>query len=255
LLSVGKYCNIGLNQIIQAMKKLTFSFILLLLFCFSSFGQNAVSLQDIYGENIQGREIGDLTCPPGSIYSQLPDGINGWTGNFGYIFYDNVLSVTGSAATSVTFFLIESIEYEPLYMDIIIKGDNAGVPGNIKYAFYNVPVNKVATGETSFGFPVFTYTYTFPSPINIVVGDWVGYYAYPITGGGFADAHHYWMTSSDGDGESYFDETSLVLYLNDFSFCLGYESGPADIPLSGWAIAIGIALIVASTIIRYRRIA
>jgi hypothetical protein len=235
------------------MRKISFLSVILASLCFSAFAQNATSITDVTGGQNQVRELQDLTCPEGSAYSQLPDGINGWTGNFGYVFYDNILSLSNSNISSVTFFLIESVEYIPLYMDIIVKEDNGGVPGNIKYSYSNVPVTVVPTGEFSFDYPVVTATYIFPSPIHLVSGDWIGYYAFPITGAGEAPAHHYWMTSSDGDEISYFDEETLLQYGNDFSFCLGSESNSQEIPLSGWAIFIGIVLILTFTVIRLRK--
>lgn len=211
-----------------------------------SFSQSVQSIQQLYGEQ-QGREVTDLVCPDGSVYSQTPDGLNGVATTDGVMMFDQVLTDPMSPVASVTWWMLEANVYNPLTVDIIFRSDNAGLPGSIFQAFYSVAVPGINTGQTSFGFPVLEYTYTFPSPIVISAGDWVGIADYPDDLGVF---HHYWATSSDGDNSSILYPDMVDLYGTDLAFCLG---GAEPVPLSNWALGLGIFLILAATLFRLRR--
>lgn len=228
------------------MKKILLSAVCGLLFIGSSTAQNVQSVLEATGGN-QSRAITDLVCPEGSVYSQTPDGANGVATTNGTVMFDQVLTPPTASVSSITWWMLEATTYNPLTVDIIFRSDNAGLPGTIFQAYYSVAVPGINTGETSFGFPVIEYTYTFPSPITVSAADWVGIADYPDDLGVF---HHYWASSSDGNN-------TAILYpdLNDpfgvdLAFCLG---GGAPTPLSNWALGIGIFLILTATMIRLRR--
>jgi hypothetical protein len=188
------------------------------------------------------------SCPVESIYSQVPDGLNGWWSINGAVIYDNILSSFIYPVTSITWWYMEYESIGNLTFDIIFRENNAGVPGNIIASFTNLTVPGTPTGTSINGYPVSTYTYTFPAPVDISYGDWVGIADYPDD-----FIHHFWCTSSDGDGAGYaIDPTAPENYPlpTDYAFCLS----PAPLtPLSSWAIGIGVFLIVAFTVYRIRR--
>lgn len=105
----------------------------------------------------------------------------------------------------------------------------------------------IPTGEFDFGLPALAYTFVLPAPITLAAGDWVGIADYPDEIG---NHHHYWLTSSDGDGSIYFTEG--FTYDSDLAFCLG--GGVPQTPLSNWALIIGVILIGTFVIVRFRRL-
>lgn len=227
------------------MKKIiTFLFIALIA-SGTVFAQNAKSISDLNGT--PSRDVVDLTCPSGSLYAQLPDGLNGWCGNVGYYFSDNVLVAPGSPVTSITFWMIEQVTFNPLSVDIHFFQNASGIPGAIIASYPGLLLPGIPTGEFSFGLPVLAYTYVLPSPITLAAGDWVGIAEYPDD-----YAHHYWATSSDGDGINYFTG-GTYLGSFDLAFCLGGEGAPLATPVSNWALIIGVILIGSFVILRFRR--
>ena len=189
----------------------------------------------------------EYACPDQSIYSQVPDGLDGWWSINGAVVYDNILSSFITPISSISWWMMEDHAIGNLTFDIIFRENNAGVPGNIIASFTGLTIPATNTGTSILGYPVFSYTYTFPAPVDISFGDWVGIADYPDN-----SIHHYWCTSSDGDGTGYGRESDGSGYplTEDFAFCLS----PAPLtPLSGWAIGIGVFLIVAFTVYRIRR--
>ena len=193
-----------------------------------------------------GREVTDLTCPDGSVYSQLPDGLNAWSSDGGFYFMDNIIVAPGGPVTSITFWMLEATPFNPLNVDIHFRHNAGGVPGADIATYPGLLLPGIPTGETWAGYPVLAYTYTFPVPINLAAGDWMGIADYPDD-----FHHHYWLTSSDGDNSCYF--TDGTVFPNDFAFCLG-GSGVPQTPVSNWALIIGIILIGTFVIVRFRRL-
>jgi len=224
------------------MKKLALMIISGFMFFSLSYAQNTQSLLDLNVGN-PSRDITDLLCPDGSYYSQTPDGLNGYSYIGGYYYSDNLITTPMIPITSITWWMLE-LSYEPgLTFNIYIQSDNGGQPGAMIASFTNLTIAGTNTGEISYDYPVYKFTYTFPYPVSLSAGDWIGIMDLPDN-----VHHHYWASSSDGDlycwyGEGYSTTT-------DLAFCLG---STAEIPLSNWAVGIGIFLILSFALIRLRR--
>lgn len=223
-------------------------------------GQHVFTNDDIvYGLNVDdfafclGAYEYNLFCPDESVYAQIPIGLDGWSTTDGFVFYDNILSPTYYPIGSITWWMLERTLVPTLTFDIIFREDNGGIPGNIIASFTGLTVPGVNTGEIGLyqgGWPIYEYTYTFPTPVELDANDWVGIADYPDDLGVF---HHYWCMSDDGDGQIYGLDSggSGYFYTPDLAFCLS----PAPIiPISNWAIGIGIFLIIAFTVLRFRKL-
>ena len=227
------------------MKKLILLFTIGLFatWAFSQESSNLVSIGE--NENVSNRDVVDIVCPGPSLYSQLPDGVNAYTATNDRVIFDNILTAPNGPVNSITFWMAEITSYNPLTVDIIFKHDNgSGIPGATFEQYLSVALTETNTGELLLGvYPVLEYTYVFPANITITTGDWVGIETYPTSSN-----HHYWMTSSDGDGLVINMPDQSVIPI-DLSFCLG---GTPSIPLSNWALVIGLLLISGFIVVRFR---
>jgi hypothetical protein len=226
------------------MKKILSAFTLIVFLVPISFSQDAVKLTDVAGEE-PGRDVTDIVCPEGSLYSQTPVDVNAATGLNDNVLYDNILSSPAGTVNEITFWMTNLGDPDPVNLDIIFRHDDGGAPGSI-FASYSVSLTGVPTGELLLGsYEIYTYTYEFATPLIIVAGDWVGIKPYPVEYG-----HHYWVFSSDGDLLDYLYPGFGPYFFTDFAFCL---RGSSEIPISNWALGIGILLILAATLFRLRR--
>lgn len=227
------------------MKKVT---LLLLIFLSGAFifAQNVQSIQDIVGADGSDRAVTDLDCPGASLYSQTPDGVTAYTAPGGIIF-DDIIDAPAGYVENFTFWMAATASYNPLTVDIIFKHDNGnGIPGTTFKEYLSVSITEVNTGETIFGYPVLEYTYVLPAKIVVTAGDWVGIHV----SNNDAPPHHYWLTSSDGNGSSIVTPNEEIIDV-DLSFCLGGTTPP--VPISNWAILLGVLLIGTFIVVRYRR--
>lgn len=223
------------------MKK-TITLITVVLIAASVMAQNAVSVFDQATGNLGSRDVTALVCPEGSLYGQLPDGVNAWIGQNGYVFYDNLMTAPGAPVKTITFWMLKN-PADPVNLVIIFRANSGGIPGAV-IASHNVSLTGVPTGEFWQSWEAFTYTFELPTAITLAAGDWVGIQALPDSYG-----HHYWLTSDDGDMANYlFPDNGN--YGFDLAFCLG---GANNVPVAPWALAIGIALIAVTVVIRLRR--
>jgi hypothetical protein len=224
------------------MKKSIFFILFSLLTVSAIFAQNSKFTANIASGD-GSRALTDLVCPDGSVYSQTPDGVNAWSYIAGYMFYDNVLTAPTMPVNKITWWMLEGSVQPTLSFDIFIHANNAGQPGTLIASYINIAFTAVNTGESFAGYPAYEYTVNLPFPVTINAGDWIGIRDLPD-----ANAHHYWLTSSDGDTYAWFGEGYSQPM--DFAFCLG---GAGVTPISGWAIGIGIMLILAVTVLRIRK--
>jgi len=230
------------------MKKLLLLSASMILSCAFVFAQNTQTIQEFTGQGGD-RDATDIVCPGPSVYSQLPDDDNGVATTNGVLMYDNILTGPTGLVGGITFWMLEVTVHNPLTVDIIFRHDDGGgLPGDIFQAYYSVALPGTNTGETSNTFPVIEYTYIFPGPISVSAGDWVGIADYPDDLGVF---HHYWATASGGDSYSILYPDMTNIYSYDFAFCLA--STNLVVPVSNWALVIGIVLITAFAIFRFRR--
>jgi len=226
------------------MKRIVLLMVIGMLFGSQLLAQQSMSLRSLGID--PGRAVTDLVCPEGSVYSQTPNGVNGYSFVAGFYYSDNVLSSPG-LVTSVTWWMMEA-RYEPtLSFDIFIHADAGGQPGTLIESFFDVTFEVINTGEVSYSYPVFQYSYTFPSPVNIPSGSWIGIRDLPDYEDYFH--HHYWATGAGGDG-IYWRSDGYIVQGADMAFCLG---GGAPTPVSGWAIGIGLMLILAFSVYRIRK--
>ncbi|MFO7615497.1 MAG: hypothetical protein R6W71_12745, partial [Bacteroidales bacterium] len=63
----------------------------------------------------------------------------------------------------------------------------------------------------------------------------------------------YWLTGEGGDGCVYNNYIGEWCDLGDLAFCLVGGLGAPGVPVAIWALALGIALIGITTILRHRR--
>ncbi len=188
-----------------------------------------------------------ILCPPGSIYSHevnYDNGISSQEAHF--IWYDQIETSPDAPIHQIVFF---GNAMDTPHRDFTIKfyHDNGGVPGAI-FASYSSFLTGVSTGEFLFDMEAFSYTYNLPTGITFNAGDWVSVVA-ANTGGLW-----YWLTASPGDGCIFNEYMGSYCELGDVAFCLIGGPGGPEVPIASWALGIGIALIAASVILRYRRI-
>ena len=204
-----------------------------------------------------------LLCPDLSIWSQPPNDPNAsWTAytsdaSMGLIVYDNFSGLIGpinevrfwginaSYDPSIGFIVCDS--EDPMTFNIRFLYDNGGSPGN-SYADIYTASYRENTGVSYAGFPLYKYTIHLGLPIELTSG-WIYIQGYSV---GDPDCKFLWMDSPVGDNISFqVDPLGLINPLgNDLSICFGTS---AEIPLSNWAIFIGIVLVLATVIIRFRR--
>ncbi len=186
-----------------------------------------------------------ILCPEGSIFSHQVNYVNGISSMEGHFqFWDQIETAPGAPISQIVFFGIANGTPNRNYT-IGFYHDNGGIPGTL-FASYTDFITGVSTGEFLFDKEAYSYTYTFPANLTINAGDWVSVVA--------ADGDTwYWLTGSPGDGCIYNDLVGTMCDIGDLAFCLVGGLG-AKVPVAPWALGIGIALIGAAVILRYRRI-
>jgi hypothetical protein len=231
------------------MRKITLTLLMGFVLSVVTFGQQDQHYT-ITEDQSGSRGAGDLTCPVNSVFSQTPNGSSGFLPNYGVVIYDNIPTTLGVPVGSFT---IWGTEQEgpvctPTF-DIFIREDNAGTPGALIASYTNLAIPGVNTGETFGGGIIYSYTFNFPVPLTIQSGDWIGFANYQ----GTSTCRGY-LVSTDGDNHSiaFVPDIGFIPIAQDFSFCLGPV--PPATPISGWAIGLGVFLIVAVTLIRMKRI-
>lgn len=231
------------------MRKITLTLLMGFVLSAVTFGQQGQYFT-ITEDQDGSRAAGDLVCPPGSVFSQTPNGTGGFLPFDGVVIYDNIPTTLGVPVGSITIWATE--QEGPVCtptFDIIIREDNAGNPGAVIASYTNLTIPEVNTGETFGGGIIYSYTYNFPAPLALQSGDWIGFANYQ----GTSTCRGYLM-STDGDNQciAFNPEIGFRAEPFDVSFCLGPV--PPVTPLSGWAIGLGVFLIVAVTLIRLKRI-
>ena len=186
-----------------------------------------------------------ILCPAGTIFSHQVNYFNGIASMEGlFQFWDQIETAPGAPISQIVFFGIANGTPNRNYT-IRFYHDNGGIPGTL-FASYIGFITGVSTGEFLFDKEAYSYTYTFPANLTINAGDWVSVVA-------AAGDTWYWLTGSPGDGCIYNDLVGTMCDIGDLAFCLVGGLG-ARAPVAPWALGIGIALIGAAVILRYRRI-
>jgi hypothetical protein len=194
--------------------------------------------------NPGGRETTLITCPENTIYSHsntYQTGFTSWTGS-PYTVIDQVESDPVSSVAQIVFYGIIEGSGPDRNFEIKLYSDNAGLPGAV-FDSYTSFITAVNTGDVLYDYQIYSYTFTFPTPVSIQSGDWISIRA---DGGNY----WYWMSGTGGDGCVYQDGNTYRCDYGDVAFCL---VGAAATPVSPWAIALGIALIAIATVLRIKR--
>jgi hypothetical protein len=141
-----------------------------------------------------------------------------------------------------------------LVFEVIFHENNSGNIGDVVSSFELTPEMTFCTNTGLYGgSPVYTFRAVLPQKVTMEEG-WLTIRA--VDG---SDACIFvWAASIDDDQfiwQSCYDNFSS--YGLDFAFCLlpGEEDPGVNIPLSGWALGLGIFMIVALAVFRLRRTA
>ena len=206
-------------------------------------GQEQQSVITFNGNNNMTKD--QVPCPPNTLYYHTYTDIGGFTSytGFGFKVHDQLEATPAAAISEVTFYGIFDATPGRTF-EIAFYADNAGLPGT-PIATYNTFLAGVNTGEIVGGYQLYSYTYTLPASVSLISGDWLSVQA--LDGGNA----WYWVMATGGDGCVFQTIIGTRCDYGDAAFCLG---GGEAVPVSPWALGIGIALIGAAVIFRYRRI-
>ena len=214
---------------------------------FSMLAQNSYEILSKEGGTASNPGSRTILCPPGSIYSHevnYDNGIISMEQHFKW--WDQIETAPGAPISQIVFFgVVDTIPDRNF--TISFYHDNGDIPGTL-IASYTGFIPGVYTGEILFDREAYTYTYNLPVSVTLNAGDWVSVVAENSTHA------WYWLTGYPGDGWIYNDLLGPMNDLGDLAFCLVGGLGGPEVPVAPWALGIGIALIGAAVILRYRRI-
>jgi hypothetical protein len=236
---------INLNH--EAMKKAFFGFIAFILFIGMASGQTYYSTaSEAIGIKSPGsnESRAGIDCPPNTLYSHIVNYQTAFTSWDGYFtVYDEIGSTPTGQVGEITFFGV--FDATPgRNFQISFYQDNAGLPG-AQIATYTTFIAGTNTGQILQGYyPIYSYYYALPTPLNLVAGDWVAVLA---TDG---PDPWYWCTASGGNGCVDQVGYGYRCDFGDVAFCLGRG---VVTPLSSWALLFGGILIAGFIFLRYRR--
>ena len=228
-----------------------------------SFSQGAQGPKSIgkAGAFIMSSRAGELDCPANSIFSQPPTGSNnGYFSDESTLWLDQRIFENFSGLTSpvggVTFWgiLYEAGDCHTGAADNLIVTfyqDNAGSVGTMVQSF-PLTVTPTVTGSLVSGVPLLRYDLILPSTVSLTNG-WIMIYRLNPGNSNCALA---WVNTTAGDnllGYSNFGG-GIINFNDNVAFCLTGQSGPGEVPVSNWALFIGIGLILAFTVVRFRKI-
>ncbi|NTV83136.1 MAG: hypothetical protein HGA23_02405 [Bacteroidales bacterium] len=218
-----------------------------------------VHSQELAGRRLsapKGFDPGDYDCPANTIFSQPPNGwSDSWINSYGYIqvIYDKFYGVT-EPIIGVRYWQAKydgTLTY-PIQFTVEFYQDNGGVLGALVNSW---EMNLSPTFTTVDGFDVIDIT--LPSSVNLSTG-WLGINANDVRLGS-GDARVGWVNNVTGDGNVIFTQDLINYYsVNDpvynVSFCLVGSGSPLEVPISNWALFIGIGLILVLAIVRFRKL-
>jgi hypothetical protein len=212
------------------------------------------------GAQIMSDRAGELDCPENSIFSQPPVGYTtGYysdEGTFGSVqkLYENFFGLT-SLVGGITIWGIlwnGGDCYTGGSDDFVVAfyQDNAGAVGTMVQTF-DLTVTPIVTGSTVGGANILRYNITLPSNISLASG-WVEIYR---KNPGNSSCVFGWLDTVNGDSSIAFSQNGgLINYYGvNLAFCLTGPTIPGEVPISNWALFIGIGLILAFTVVRFRK--
>jgi hypothetical protein len=207
-------------------------------------GQEGSKTNSVFMFSSSQKAMSDSDCPSNTYYSHQRNNAGGFTSFMDYKVYDQIETTPAGPISKITFigFNFSYISAEQPF-DIGLFKDAEGLPG-IPYftVSTNIAGEVVQWGEAT----IVGYTYTLPAEISVEAGDWISIYN---TG----DNWWFWCMANGGDGC-----VNQIGYGNrcdfgDAAFCLSGSGSEGVVPVSNWAIGIGLFLILSLVILRYRR--
>ena len=249
------------------MKKIQLSILLLIgiflstsLASFSQETQTPASIGE-QGIIMPPNRAGEFDCPVNSIFSQPPvSWANAYfsdegTTNHSQNIFDLFSGLTENIA-GITFWGILSdgsgcYPGGPVDFDIAFYQDNAGSVGTLVQSF-TISVTPTVTGSIFCGSQILKFDVTLPSSVSLSNG-WASVVR---KNPGNLPCSFAWLNTTTGDnsfawnqsGGSYNYQTGTGY---NASFCLTGSTAP--VPLSNWAIYIGIFLIASFIVFRFRK--
>ena len=192
----------------------------------------------------------EFICTTNAFFGQDPNTSNAYTSDINNLYqvYDNFTGISSDIVTidwwgaTLLYNGVWSVCTEnPKSFEISFFQDNAGAPGTLVYSF-TVSVTGQATGQTIAGFPIYKFSADLPVAVTGLTNGWVSIFGAPAGSCSFL-----WEESDTGDNIAFQNASSIG---TDLSFCL-YGETPS-IPLSNWALVIGLLLISGFIVVRFR---
>lgn len=137
----------------------------------------------------------------------------------------------------------------PVDFEISFYNDNAGTIGSLDQSF-SVTITPTVTGLLVSGSSLLQFEFKLPSPVSLSNG-WVSIVR---KNPGNSACVFAWANTNSGDdvyGWNELDGSYAYFTGDNLAFCL--TGGPLPVPLSNWAIILGILLIGISLLFRYKR--
>jgi hypothetical protein len=167
----------------------------------------------------------------GSLLSRLPDAANpnGYTSDivFPYLVYDSYVMPTPVSEIRFWGFNLwfnagwYLCTEDPMPFNITFYQDNAGSPGAV-VATFNPTLTRLETNIQLFGWPIYQYDFTLPTPVNLPSG-WVS-----IQGAGDPLCNFLWAVSATGGSAlQQYPDNSMVQLGYTMSLCMLGSCDPA----------------------------
>jgi hypothetical protein len=201
---------------------------------------------------------GELDCSVNSIFSQPPvDMYNGYFSDESTAWseqklFENFYGLT-SPIGGITFWgiLFNGGDcYSGGSDDFIVTfyQDNAGTVGTMVQSF-SFSATPIVTGSILAGAQLLKYDLTIPSNVSLATG-WVMVYR---LNPGNTNCVFAWANTTTGDNNIGYNQLGgdINYFADNLAFCL---TGPTEsVPLSNWALIIGIGLILTFAVVRFRK--
>jgi len=241
------------------MKKIILLFTIGLISIFT-FGQGSSKPIGDYAVLVTSDRDGELDCSGGSIYSQSPlnstQYLSSDEGGI-QVMFENFSGLSDNIAGLSFWGILREVGpgtdcYSPGPQDFEIKfyQDNAGEIGTLVQTF-SITVTPSETGSFLGIYSLLRYDVTLPSSFSLATG----WFSVVKLNPGASPCRFSWANTTTGDnnvGWSTNGGTYIYGPIN-LSFCLTTSLAAPPVPISNWALGIGLLLISGFIIIRFRR--
>jgi hypothetical protein len=226
------------------MKKVISLFAIFVMALFS-FGQQS---SDADNGGSSTRDFVDWVCMQDYVFSQIPDEYNtgvycdqGWP----YTKVADDYSASGSFS-GMRFWGVYDVKSIENFLIEVYDGQPGQPATNVIHTF-NVVTSPIATPYLRFGEVIHEFNASFGMEVTQLNG-WISISRTTLP---YSEAFAWMGKSVVGNSMSYLNDSGIwEQYDRDQFFCLGV---PPPVPISNWALFIALGLIIAFTIIRYRR--